>query len=186
MEVPGTYILVDHSIFRTFHKGALGMLKAEGPAAPSIYSGREVDETYLAEKSHEAQEAIGKAGTAQTPEARMQRGKAVFLGTCSTCHQLQGQGLASIFPPLAKSDYLMADAERSINVVLKGLSGPLEVNGQKYNNTMPPLANLTDHEIADVLTYVRNSFGNKGDAITAEQVAAARAAIPKDTNGGHP
>lgn len=186
MEVPGTYILVDHSIFRAFHKGALGMLKADGPAAPSIYSGREVDETYLAEKSHEAQEAIGKAGTAQTPEARMQRGKAVFLGTCSTCHQLQGQGLASIFPPLAKSDYLMADAERSINIVLKGLSGPLEVNGQKYDNVMPPLANLTDHEIADVLTYVRNSFGNKGDAITTDQVAAARAAIPKETNGGHP
>lgn len=186
MEVPGTYILVDHSIFRAFHKGALGMLKAEGPAAPLIYSGREVDETYLAEKSHEAQEAIEKAGTAQTPEARMQRGRAVFMGTCSTCHQLEGQGLASIFPPLAKSDFLMADAERSINIVLKGLTGPVEVNGQKYNNTMPPLANFTDHEIADVLTFVRNSFGNQGEPITSEQVAAVRAAIPKDKNGGHP
>jgi len=186
VEVPGTYILVDHSIFRAFNKGALGMLKADGPEDKLIYSGREVDETYLAEKSHAAQEAIGKAGTGQTLEARMQRGKAVFMGTCSTCHQLQGQGLASVFPPLAKSDFLMADAERSINIVLKGLSGPIEVNGQKYNNTMPPLANFTDHEIADVLTYVRNSFGNKGEPITAEQVAAVRAAIPKDTNGGHP
>ncbi len=51
----------------------------------------------------------------------MQRGKAVFLGTCSTCHQLEGQGLASVFPPLAKSDYLMADKERSIHIVLEGL-----------------------------------------------------------------
>jgi nitrite reductase (NO-forming) len=186
MEVPGTYILVDHSVFRAFSKGALGMLKADGPAAPLVYSGREVDETYLADKSHAAQEALGKAGTAQTLEARMQRGKAVFLGTCSTCHQLEGQGLASIFPPLAKSDYLMADATRSIDIVLKGLSGPLAVNGQTYNSTMPPLANLTDHEIADVLTYVRNSFGNEGDAISADQVAKARAAIPKDPNGGHP
>jgi nitrite reductase (NO-forming) len=108
------------------------------------------------------------------------------MGTCSTCHQLEGQGLASVFPPLAKSDYLMADPERAINTVLKGLSGPIEVNGQKYDNVMPPLANLTDHEIADVLTFVRNSFGNQGDPITTEQVARARAAIPKDKNGGHP
>lgn len=186
LEVPGTYILVDHSIFRAFNKGALGMLTAAGPEDKLIYSGREVDETYLADKSRKAQEALQKAGTAQTLEARMERGKAVFMGTCSTCHQLQGQGLASVFPPLAKSDYLMADVERSINTVLKGLSGEIEVNGQLYNNTMPPLANLTDHEIADVLTYVRNSFGNKGEPITAEQVTAARAAIPKATNGGNP
>jgi nitrite reductase (NO-forming) len=186
IEVPGTYILVDHSIFRAFNKGALGMLKADGPAAPGVYSGLEVDETYLADKSHEAQEAIGKAGVAQTLEARMQRGRAVYLGTCSTCHQLEGQGLASVFPPLAGSDYLMADPERSIGIVLKGLSGPIQVNGLPYDNVMPPLANLTDHEIADVLTYVRNSFGNRGDAVLADQVRRARSALPKDVNGGHP
>ncbi len=186
MEVPGTYILVDHSIFRTFHKGTLGMLKAEGPEDKVIYSGQEVDEVYLAEKSQAAQQALVGAGTGNTLKDRMQRGKAVYMGTCSTCHQLEGQGLATIFPPLAKSDYLMEDVDRSINIVLKGLSGPVVVNGQPYNNTMPPFANLTDHEIADVLTYVRNSFGNKGDAVEDAQVAAARAAIPKPANGGHP
>ena len=116
----------------------------------------------------------------------MARGKAVYLGTCSTCHQLEGQGLASVFPPLAKSDYLMADTERSIRIVLEGLSGPIEVNGANFNNVMPPLANLTDHEIADVLTYVRNSFGNRGDPVADADVAAARAALKAPRAGGHP
>jgi nitrite reductase (NO-forming) len=108
------------------------------------------------------------------------------MGTCSTCHQLEGQGLASVFPPLAKSDFLMADPERSIHIVLTGLSGEVVVNGQKYNNVMPPLGNFTDHEIADVLTFVRNSFGNQGEPISPEQVAAVRASLPKTQPSGHP
>ena len=187
LEVPGTFILVDHSIFRAFHKGALGMLKVEGDPVPLIYSGREVDETYLGDKSSEARKLIESAGvTGDTLEARIQRGKAVFLGTCSTCHQLEGQGLASVFPPLAKSDFLMAERERSIHVVLAGLSGRIEVNGKTYENVMPAFANFTDHEIADVLTFVRNSWGNQGDAIQEAEVARVRAALPKEAKEGHP
>jgi nitrite reductase (NO-forming) len=187
LEVPGTFILVDHSIFRAFNKGALGMLKVEGPEDLAIYSGREIDETYLAERSPQASEALAQASAAgDTLEARIARGKAVYLGTCSTCHQLEGQGLASVFPPLAKSDYLMADAERSIRIVLAGLSGPIDVNGAKYDNVMPPLANLTDHEIADVLTYVRNSFGNRGDPIEDAAVAKVRAELKTPRAEGHP
>jgi nitrite reductase (NO-forming) len=188
LQVPGTYILVDHSIFRAFNKGALGMLKASGPENKPVYSGREIDEVYLAERSEKATEALKQAETAggDSLEARIARGKAVFLGTCSTCHQLEGQGLASVFPPLAKSDFLMADKQRSIHIVLQGLQGPVTVNGQAYTNVMPPLANFTDHEIADVLTFVRNSFGNQGEAVTDEEVAAVRAESKQAPAAGHP
>jgi nitrite reductase (NO-forming) len=190
LEVPGTFILVDHSIFRAFNKGALGMLKVSGAESKQIYSGQEIDEVYLAERSARATAALKEAREAkaegETLEARMARGKAVFMGTCSTCHQLEGQGIASVFPPLAKSDFLMADARRSIRIVLAGLQGEVVVNGQKYNNVMPPLANFTDHEIADVLTYVRNSFGNSATPIGVEEVAEARASLAKPADTGHP
>ena len=187
LQVPGTYILVDHSIFRAFNKGALGMLKVTGAEDLAIYSGREVDEVYLAERSHKATEGLkGADSTGDSLAARMARGKAAYLGTCSTCHQLEGQGLASVFPPLAGSDYLMADKPRAIRVVLEGLQGPITVNGQPFNNVMPPLANLTDHEIADVLSYVRNSFGNTGDAVTDAEVAKVRASLRAPRAEGHP
>jgi nitrite reductase (NO-forming) len=190
VEVPGTFVLVDHSIFRAINKGALGMLKVSGPENKQIYSGQEIDEVYLAERSARATEALAQASKekaqGETLEARMARGKAVFMGTCSTCHQLEGQGIASVFPPLAKSDFLMADPQRAIHIVLSGLQGEVVVNGQKYNNVMPPLANFTDHEIADVLTYVRNSFGNTGEPIRAEEVTEIRASLPKPAVTGHP
>jgi nitrite reductase (NO-forming) len=190
LEVPGTFILVDHSLIRAFNKGALGMLKVEGAEDHLVYSGREVDEVYLAEYSQKAVEARKEAAEAsaegESLEARMARGKATFQGTCSTCHQAEGQGLASVFPPLAKSDFLMADKERSVHVVLAGLSGPITVNGQPYDNVMPSWAHLTDHELANVLTYVRNSFGNQGEPVTDDEVAKVRASLPKPAEGGHP
>ncbi len=188
LDVPGTYVLVDHSIFRAFHKGTIGMLKVDGAENKRIYSGQEIDEVYLSEKSHKASEALQAASKAggDTLEARIARGKAVYMGTCSTCHQLEGQGLSGVFPPLAKSDFLMADKARSIQVVLAGLSGKITVNGKEYSNVMPPLANFTDHEIADVLTYVRNSFGNKGEAVTDAEVAKVRDSLKKPATGGHP
>jgi nitrite reductase (NO-forming) len=190
LQVPGTYVLVDHSLLRAFNKGALGMLKVEGPEDKLVYSGREVDEVYLAEYSAKASEARKQsqaaAGGSDTLEARMARGKATYQGTCSTCHQAEGQGLAPVFPPLAKSDYLMADKPRSIRIALEGLSGEIVVNGAKYNNVMPPWAHLTDHELADVLTYVRNSFGNQGEPVTDAEVASVRAALPQPKTSGRP
>ena len=106
---------------------------------------------------------------------------------CSACHQRNGAGIPSVFPPLAGSDYLMADKTRSIRGVLAGLSGPMTVNGQPYTGAMPPLANLTDHEVADVLTYVRSHFGNAGgDPITVAEVAAVRATLPQRNTAAHP
>lgn len=112
---------------------------------------------------------------AQQPDPKlaeqMARGKKVYSAVCIACHQATGAGVATLFPPLAKSDYLMADKTRSIRIVLKGQSGPITVNGKTYNQVMPPQT-LKPEQVADVLTYVRNSFGNTGEPVTVAEVEA--------------
>lgn len=109
------------------------------------------------------------------PEAfqDIEKGKAVYAKTCITCHQASGQGIPSVFPPLAKSDYLNADVDRAIRQIIKGATGPIVVNGKKYNTPMPAQA-LNDQQIADVLTYVYASWGNSNKVITPEMVKAQR------------
>lgn len=106
----------------------------------------------------------------------MKRGKGVYdgAGLCTVCHMPEGKGLTGAFPPLAKSDYLMEDVNRSIKIVIEGLTGEIEVNGEKYNGAMQP-SGLDDKDIADVLNYVRNSWGNKGEVVTEAMVAKVRA-----------
>jgi nitrite reductase (NO-forming) len=194
VEVPGTYILVDHSLFRAFNKGALGMLKVNGSENLLAYSGKEVDAVYLGRQAEAGSEAEKEVAALQakmkeaissdpkigalTKEIQIARGKQVFMQTCFVCHQLNGEGIPNQIPPLAKSDFLMADAERAIRIVLQGRSGEIEVNGKKYNGTMVPLNTLSDDEIANVLTYVRNSFGNSGEAVTPGSVRKARSEAP--------
>jgi nitrite reductase (NO-forming) len=178
IEVPGTYILVDHSIFRAFNKGALGMLKATGEEDKAIYSGKEVDSSYLADKmvSGEAVAAATEAlqhGTLDRA-GQIDAGRVLFTGTCSTCHQADGKGIANVFPPLAESDFLMADKSRAIGVVLNGMTGPVTVNGATFNSVMPAMSQLNDDEIANILTYVYASFGNDGPTVSAEEVAKLR------------
>jgi nitrite reductase (NO-forming) len=91
------------------------------------------------------------------------------------CHQAEGQGISGTFPPLAKSDHVLADASRSIEIVINGLHGPIQVNGQQYNGTMPPMGHLKDEEIADILSYVRSSWGNAANPVSAAEVSAMRA-----------
>ncbi len=190
VDVPGTYILVDHSLFRAFNKGALGMLKVDGPPDLIVYSGKEVDANYLgkavtAGSDAEKRVATLKAAVAQEiksnpkiadlkKEIQVEKGKQVFLQTCFVCHQPDGKGIPDQIPPLAKSDYLMANKERAIRGVLMGQSGEMEVNGKKYIGVMIPLNYLSDDQIANVLTYVRNSFGNSGDSVTLEEVGKVR------------
>ena len=104
---------------------------------------------------------------------------------CITCHQADGQGLpAAQFPSIAKSDWVNGDPRRLIRIVLHGLMGPIEVNGTKYPGQVPMTAfkGLSDREVAGVVTYVRNTFGNQGSAVTPAQVAAERQAT-KDVQG---
>jgi nitrite reductase (NO-forming) len=186
-DAPGTYILVDHSLFRAFNKGALGMLKVEGPENLLVYSGKEVDEVYLGSAANAEESRVDelekqrKAAIKADPkiaglskEILMEKGKRVYAQSCFACHQTNGEGMPGVFPPLAKSDYLMADKGRAIRAVVKGLSGPITVNGKEYNGVMPPVA-LNDEQVAQVLTYVRNEWGNEGDIVTPEDVTKARA-----------
>ena len=188
-EVPGTYVIVDHSLFRAFNKGALGMMKVEGPENKAIYSGKEVDSTYLGDKSADlssvATASKASAGGTLTKDMQIKAGGALFAGTCSVCHQANGEGLAGVFPPLAKSDFLSKDPAKAIAVVLNGLSGAVKVNSKDYNSVMPPMSQLTDDEVANILTYVTNSWGNTGVQISQAQVAKVRAGTPRPQGAAH-
>ena len=188
-EVPGSYVLVDHSIFRAFNKGALAILEVTGDAVPEIYSGKQVDEMYLSDKvanlAPVATAVKASASGTLTKAQQSEAGALLYKGTCSTCHQDNGQGLASVFPPLAKSDYLMSNPQRAIEVVLNGLSGPVTVNGNTYNSVMPPMSQLNDDEIAHILTYTLNAWGNNGPAVSAKQVAEVRARTKRSEGAAH-
>ena len=106
----------------------------------------------------------------------MDAGKDVYNSVCLACHLSEGQGIKSVFPPLAKSDYLMEDLDRSIEQLIKGSSGEIEVNGVKYNGAMPATG-LDDKDIADVLNYIRNSWGNEGDFVSEDKVKKVRASL---------
>jgi nitrite reductase (NO-forming) len=188
VQVPGTYVLVDHALFRAFSKGALGMLKVEGPERKEIYSGREIDEVYLGDKATPST-ALGTAADKATAGTltkadQIAAGAQLFQGTCSPCHQPTGQGVPNAFPPLAGSDFLMADKSRAIGIVLNGKTGPVTVNGKDFNSVMPPLSQLPDDDIANILTFVRNSWGNSGDAVSDDEVTAMRKATPRPPGAG--
>lgn len=177
VETPGTFILVDHSIFRAFNKGALGMLKVEGKENKNIYSGTIQEGIYLPEGGTIQKMPGSSAAKTEVPKRtvaeKINIGKEIFGTTCFACHQSEGQGIPSTFPPLAKSDYLNADSKRAIKTILHGLTGEVTVNGKKYNNVMPA-QNLSDDEIANVLTYIYNSWGNNKTEVTPEMVKALR------------
>lgn len=106
-------------------------------------------------------------------KASIERGKEVYNAQCITCHMEKGEGLEGAFPPLAKADYLMADKNRSIKQIIEGVTGEMKVNGVVYNGAMPAI-DLTDEQVSDVLNYVRNSWGNKGAAVTPSEVKSQR------------
>ena len=189
LEVPGSYVLVDHSIFRAFNKGALAILKVDGPENKAIYSGKEVDNTYLGDKAVSqapvAAAAAAAVSGAPTKEQQIAAGAVLFNGTCSVCHQDNGEGLPDIFPPLARSDFLLADKERAIGVALNGLFGKVTVNGKVYDSLMPPMSQLTNDEIANILTYAMNSWGNSNGVVTAGEVAKVRALTQRPAGAAH-
>lgn len=101
------------------------------------------------------------------------KGKGVYDKVCITCHQATGLGIPGAFPPLAKSDYLNKDVNRAIRGVVKGLSGPIVVNGKKYTSAMPAQP-LTDQQLADAFTYVYSSWGNNKTVVTPAMIKAQR------------
>ncbi len=109
--------------------------------------------------------------------ASVKRGNTVYMTYCLPCHQADGAGVPNLNPPLIKTKYVLGDKKELITIVLKGLTGEIEVNGETFNNVMPSHIFLTDQQVADVLTYVRNSFTNKATPVTVAEVKAVRAKV---------
>lgn len=112
-------------------------------------------------------------------KAAIANGQKVYAENCLSCHQVDGLGVPNMNPPLVKTEYVSGDKVRLIKIVLNGFSENVEINDNTYSNNMPAHDYMTDQQIADVLTYVRNSFGNKATYVTAAQVKAVRAANKK-------
>ena len=108
--------------------------------------------------------------------ASIANGKKIYMQNCVTCHQADGGGVPHMNPPLIKTSYVLGDKTALIKIVLNGFNEDVEIDGQKYSNNMPAHDFLKDQEIADVLTYVRNSFTNKASAVKAAEVKKLRAA----------
>ncbi|HEY6081961.1 MAG TPA: copper-containing nitrite reductase [Chitinophagaceae bacterium] len=178
-KVPGTFNIVDHSIFRAFNQGALAQLAVSGPENKNIYSGKIRDELFQPGGNKDLLNTIGNNETGkEVPERsfdeRIKYGQALFQMNCSSCHQPNGQGLPNVFPPLAKSDFLMNRPDMGIGVLLHGINGEtITVNGKEYHGVMPQLP-LNDDQIASILTFVRNSWGNKGKIVNAGDVKKLR------------
>jgi nitrite reductase (NO-forming) len=174
INVPGTFILVDHSLTRAFNRGALAQLKISGDENKTVYSGKTSDEVYLPEgPGARVAEQSAQAPSAKNKAERIKVGEDVFVNNCQACHQANGAGVADAFPPLAKSDYLNADKVRAIKAVTGGLEGKLTVNGKVFNGVMPAW-DLPDEDIANVMTYIYSKWGNSGLEVRPTEVHANR------------
>jgi len=118
---------------------------------------------------------ISKAGSLpQIPPEVMKHGEEVYNSFCLACHQKDGSGNPGMYPPLNETKTVNGNKEKLIEIVLEGLSGEIEVKGRMYDQVMVPHNFLTDQQIAVVLTYIRNSFGNSAPRITKKEVAEVR------------
>ena len=113
----------------------------------------------------------------QTQTTSRQRGSALYKKYCLTCHQADGSGVPRMNPPLISTSYVTGDKEKLIKWVLQGSVQHVDIDGESYSNNMPAQNYLTDQQIADVLTYVRSSFGNKASAVLASEVKMVRASL---------
>lgn len=116
------------------------------------------------------------ASAANSRAAIMARGEKVYKVSCITCHQVDANGVPYLNPPLVKTKFILGDKKKLIQIVIKGKTEPVEIDGVTYTNPMPAQVQLNDQQIADVLSYVRNNFGNKASLVTLAEVKAVRAA----------
>lgn len=177
VEVPGNLVLVDHSIFRAFNKGALGILTVEGEENEKVFGGKTAEGVYNPGTVVSSESTETEANDEPVAEAsfdeKMERGKTVYSQNCLACHQATGQGVPNAFPPIAASDWLNADPHRAIDAVKFGLSGEIKVNGNVYNSVMPK-QNISDEDIASVLTYIYNNWNNNKTEVTTEMVKSRK------------
>jgi mono/diheme cytochrome c family protein len=122
---------------------------------------------------------VARAAAGTNPQQSVARGEVVYKTFCLACHQADGSGVPGLNPPLTQNDWVLGPKSRLIEQVLQGSQGKVEIDGETFHNNMPPMAQLTDQQIADVITYVRRSFGNKASAATPAEVKALRAKTKK-------
>lgn len=125
-------------------------------------------------KSNSEKSVIVEPDQTKTTQVADNSGKKVYDSVCLACHMRDGSGVPGMHPPLIESDFVNGEPDKLIKIVLEGLKGKMEIKGEIYNSIMPPQSNLSDKQIADVLTYVRSNFGNNSGAITSEQVQKIR------------
>lgn len=107
-------------------------------------------------------------------ESKSKAGENLYIKYCLQCHQKDGSGVPNMFPPIMKSDWVIGDKIKLINVLVKGLTGEIEVSGDPYSQVMPKQDYLTNTEIAQILTYIRQNFGNNAGPVSPDEVAAVR------------
>ncbi len=166
-KVPGNLTLVDHALTRAFNKGAVGLMAITGPDRPDLYS--KGIKSALPGYNAPADPSPGVAIT----DAGLVRGKKVYDGNCAACHQPDGKGVPSVFPPVADSDYFQQRPYEMANIVLNGRSGEIVVNGLHYNSVMPP-QDLSDDDIAAVINYISVSMNKGKPVLTAKHVKDMR------------
>jgi mono/diheme cytochrome c family protein len=116
------------------------------------------------------------------PYSQDEDGKQLYMTRCMSCHQMNGQGISGVFPPLAGTEWVVGDKGRLIRIVLGGVAGEITVQDVVYSGAMPPWNTfLNDEQIAAILTYIRSDWGNKAGAVKPEEVAAIRAATADRT-----
>lgn len=121
--------------------------------------------------------AAGAAAAASTAD-----GKQIYTTTCVACHQAAGEGVPDVYPPLAGSEWVTGDEGNLARIILHGMTGPVEVQGETYQGVMPPWGGvLKDADVAALATYIRSSWGNKASPVTAATVARIRASGNRTT-----
>jgi nitrite reductase (NO-forming) len=176
MNVPGTFVIVDHSLTRAFNKGALAQIKATGEEDKIVFSGKIRDDVYQPEGTAIQVAEMPRRLTppAKNKAEQIARGETVYKTNCIACHQATGLGIPAAFPPLAQSDFLNgSDKFKIIKVVTGGLTGKIMVNGKDFNGAMPAWS-LGDEDIANVITYLYGSWGNSGKTVSPAEVKAHR------------
>ena len=124
---------------------------------------------------------LGCAEQPDTPEGRFEAlGQRTYQNTCIQCHQADGQGIRGVYPPITQNEWVEGDEGRLIRLILHGMEGPIVIDGVTYDQRMQPLGRLTDDQIAAVLTYVRNNFGNDASAVDPDDVSKVRAHSDRD------
>lgn len=131
--------------------------------------------TLVSQQESTTPTAAAPSASEENLSTLMEKGKVVYTTTCQACHQAAGTGVPGAFPPLAKSSWVNGSPKRLVAIVLHGLQGEINVNGQKFQGVMPPLKDqLSSTDVAAVATYVKNSFGNDGGLVVSDLVNQVR------------